>query len=93
MDAFNHVRDGVAYPAVLLTGGADDPRVPVWEPAKMTARLQKASTSGRPVLLRIEFDAGHGIGSTRAQRDAEAADEQAFLLWQMGEPGYQPVSR
>lgn len=91
MDALHHVRDGVAYPAVLLTGGADDPRVPVWEPAKMAARLQKASTSGRPVLLRIEFDAGHGIGSTRAQHDAEVADEQAFLLWQMGEPGFQPA--
>ena len=90
MDALNHVTDGVAYPAVLLTGGADDPRVPVWEPAKMTARLQRAISSGRPILLRIEFDAGHGVGSTRAQRDAETADEQAFLLWQMGEPGYQP---
>jgi len=91
MDALDHVEDGVAYPAVLLTGGADDPRVPVWEPAKMAARLQQASAGGRPILLRIEFDAGHGIGSTRAQRDAEAADEQAFLLWQMNEPGYQPA--
>ena len=91
MDALAHVSDGVAYPAVLLTGGAADPRVPVWEPAKMTARLQQASSSGRPILLRIEFDAGHGIGSTRAQRDAEAADEQTFLLWQMGVAGYQPV--
>ena len=90
MDAFQHVRDHVAYPAVLLTGGADDPRVTVWEPAKMAARLQAATSSGRPVLLRIEFDAGHGIGSTRDQRDQETADEQAFLLWQMGEPGFQP---
>ena len=92
MDALHQVRDGVAYPAVLLTGGAGDPRVPAWEPAKMTARLQKASSGGRPVLLRVEFDAGHGIGSTRTQRDAETADEQAFLLWQMGEPGYQPAA-
>ncbi|WP_428376831.1 prolyl oligopeptidase family serine peptidase [Lichenicoccus sp.] len=90
MDAFQHVRDHAAYPAVLLTGGADDPRVTVWEPAKMAARLQAATSSGRPVLLRIEFDAGHGIGSTRDQRDQETADEQAFLLWQMGEPGFQP---
>jgi len=90
MDAYQQVRDGVAYPAVLLTGGSDDPRVPVWEPAKMAARLQHASSSGRPVLLRVEFDAGHGIGSTRSQHDAEVADEFAFLLWQMGEPGFQP---
>ncbi len=87
MDAYQHVRKGVRYPAVLLTGGADDPRITVWEPAKMTARLQAATASGRPVLFRVEFDAGHGIGSTRAQRDAETADESAFLLWQMQEPG------
>ena len=91
MDAYQHVRKGVAYPAVLLTGGANDPRVSVWIPAKMTARLQADTSSGRPVLLRIEFDAGHGIGSTRKQRDDETADEFAFLLWQFGEPGFQPA--
>ncbi len=90
MDAYNHVRRGVAYPAVLLTGGADDPRVTVWIPAKMTARLQADTASRRPVLFRVEFDAGHGIGSTRKQRDDETADEFAFLLWQFGEPGFQP---
>ena len=90
MDAYNHVRKGVDYPAVLLTGGADDPRVTVWIPAKMTARLQADTASGRPVLFRVEFDAGHGIGSTRRQRDDETADEFAFLLWQFGEDGYQP---
>ena len=94
MDAYNHVKKGVAYPGVLLTGGADDPRVTVWIPAKMTAKLQAAAGSGRghrPVLFRVEFDAGHGIGSTRKQRDDETADEFAFLLWQFGEPGYQPA--
>jgi prolyl oligopeptidase len=90
MDAYNNVKKGVAYPAVLLTGGANDPRVTVWIPAKMTARLQASSSSGRPVLFRVEFDAGHGIGSTRTQRDAETADEFAFLLWQFGEKGFQP---
>ena len=90
MDAYNHVRRGVAYPAVLLTGGADDPRVTVWIPAKMTAKLQADTASHRPVLFRVEFDAGHGIGSTRKQRDDETADEFAFLLWQFGEPGFQP---
>jgi prolyl oligopeptidase len=87
-DAYQHVKDGTAYPAVLLTGGFDDPRVSVWEPAKMAARLQSATSSGKPVLLRIEFDAGHGIGSTRAQMDAEQADALSFLLWQMGAPGF-----
>ncbi len=91
MDAYNHVREGVAYPATLLTGGLNDPRVTVWIPAKMTAKLQASSSSGRPVLFRVEFDAGHGIGSTRTQRDDETADEFAFLLWQFGEAGYQPA--
>ncbi len=90
MDANNHVRKGIAYPAVMLTGGANDPRVPIWISAKMTAKLQAATTSGRPVLLRVEFDAGHGVGSTRKQRDDETADEFAFLLWQFGESGFQP---
>ena len=59
-------------------------------PAKMTARLQAATSSRRPVVLRVEFDAGHGKGSTRTQRDDEMADEQAFLLWQFGDPEFQP---
>jgi prolyl oligopeptidase len=46
----------------------------------MAARLQAASTSGKPALLRVDFDAGHGVGSTRAQQDLEAADTYAFLL-------------
>jgi prolyl oligopeptidase len=90
MDAYNNVKKGVAYPAVLLTGGASDPRVTVWIPAKMTAKLQTSTSSGRPVLFRVDFDAGHGIGSTRKQRDDETADEFAFLLWQFGEAGFQP---
>jgi prolyl oligopeptidase len=90
MDAYNNVEKGVAYPAVLLTGGASDPRVTVWIPAKMTAKLQASTSSGRPVLFRVDFDAGHGIGSTRKQRDDETADEFAFLLWQFGAAGFQP---
>lgn len=84
MDAFHHVRDGVAYPAVLLTAGINDPRVEPWQSAKMAARLQAASTSGKPVLLRVDYDAGHGLGSSRAQNQAEQADINAFLLWQLG---------
>jgi prolyl oligopeptidase len=65
---------------VLLTTGATDPRVAPFHPAKMAARLQAATGSGKPVLLRVAFDAGHGIGSTRAQQDEEAADTYAFIL-------------
>jgi len=82
IDSFHAVVDGTKYPAVLLTTGVTDPRVAPFHPAKMAARLQAATTSGRPVLLRVDFDAGHGMGSTRAQQDDEAADTYAFILWQ-----------
>ena len=90
MDACQHVHEGVKYPSVLLTTGLNDPRVSPWEPSKMAARLQAATASGNPVLLRVDADAGHGIGSTRAQRDQETADIMAFVLWRTGDPRYQP---
>ena len=90
MDAYQHVKPNTAYPAVLLTTGVNDPRVAPWQAAKMTARLQASTTSGRPILLRVDYDAGHGLGSTKTQRDDELADEVAFLLWQFGITGYQP---
>ena len=85
MSAYASVMDGVKYPAVLLTHGLNDPRVEPWQSAKMTARLQAATASGKPILFRVDADAGHGIGSTKKQRQEQRADEWAFLLWQMGE--------
>jgi prolyl oligopeptidase len=95
MDALHAVRDGVRYPAVLLTTGMTDPRVEPWQVAKMAARLQAVAASRRasdrnPVLLRVEFDAGHGMGSTREQRDAELTDEYSFVLWRGGHASFQP---
>ncbi|USX28679.1 prolyl oligopeptidase family serine peptidase [Oxalobacteraceae bacterium OTU3CINTB1] len=80
IDSYQQVVDGTKYPAVLLTTGVTDPRVAPFHPAKMAARLQTATASGKPVLLRVDFDAGHGMGSTRAQQDAESADTYAFIL-------------
>jgi prolyl oligopeptidase len=88
MDAYLHVKDGVKYPPTLLTTGINDPRVPPWMPGKFAARLQQA---GAPlVLLRVDFEAGHGIGSTRLQVLSEYADTMAFYLWQFGDPAFQP---
>jgi prolyl oligopeptidase len=92
MDAYQHVKSDTPYPAVLLSTGVNDPRVAPWQAAKMTARLQASTSSGKPVLLRIEYDAGHGMGSTKSQRDSERADDLAFLLWQLGVSGYAPSS-
>ena len=80
MDAYHHVKDGTAYPTVLLITGANDPRVDPWQLFKLTARLQAATSSKNPVLLRVDTDAGHGIGSTKTQRDLITADQAALLL-------------
>lgn len=90
MSAYAHVKDGTAYPAVMLTSGFYDPRVASWQPGKMTVRLQAATSSAKPVLLRVDYDAGHGFGSTKSQREVLRADEWSFELWQFGAPGFQP---
>jgi len=83
MDAYMKVGDGVKYPAVMLTTGVNDPRVEPWMSAKMAARLQSATSNGRPVLLRIDYDAGHGIGTTKNQFNEQLADVYAFLFDQL----------
>ena len=85
---YAHVQDGAKYPAVLLETGANDPRVTSWMLTKMTARLQAANGSQNPILLRVDFDAGHGIGSDRAQAIKLAADEFTFLGWRLGMAGF-----
>ncbi|MBV9103697.1 MAG: prolyl oligopeptidase family serine peptidase, partial [Candidatus Eremiobacteraeota bacterium] len=86
MDAYQHVRNGVRYPAVMLITGINDPRVSPWELAKFAARLQQATRSGRPILLRVDYDAGHGfLAASREQADRLLADQYSFLLWQDGD--------
>jgi oligopeptidase B len=69
------------YPAILATGGLSDPRVTWWEPQKWTARLREATTSGRPVLLKINMEAGHGGASGRYEHLREIALDYAFAIW------------
>ena len=83
IDSYLRIADGTPYPAVLLTVGLNDGRVPTWQPSKMTARLQAATTSGRPVLLRVDPHAGHGFGSTSARRLELTADMFAFLIHEL----------
>jgi prolyl oligopeptidase len=92
MSSYHQVQDGTAYPAVLLIHGLNDPRVDYWNSAKMAARLQAASSSGRPVLLRLDGQAGHGMGSTRRQGVDKLADIYAFLRWQFGLAELQPAA-
>lgn len=90
MSTLHQIRDGVKYPAVLFTHGINDPRVEPWISAKTTARFQAATGSGKPVLFRVDYHAGHGIGSTKKQRHEELADVWSFLLWQFGDAKFQP---
>src|ERR1700678_2032609 len=92
MSPYAHIKDGTAYPAVMVTTGWNDPRVASWEPGKMAARLQAATSSGQAVLLRVDYDAGHGIGSTKTQRDETFGDMFSFGLWQFGVEGFQPTA-
>ena len=90
MASYDHVKSGTAYPGVLLVHGVNDIRVDVWQSTKMASRLATATASGRPVLLRLEYDSGHGQGSTREQLQARTADVFAFMLWQFGVADFQP---
>ncbi len=90
MDTIQHIKKGTQYPAVMITTGLNDPRVAPWEPAKLAAALQASGTT-KPVLLRIDEEAGHGIGSTKTQGDELQADIIAFVLWRAGLPEWQPA--
>ena len=87
MDAYQHIKDGIAYPAVMGITGINDPRVAPWQVAKFTTRLQHASSSGRPVLMRVDYDGGHGLlAASSKQAIALLTDEFSFLLWQCKSP-------
>ena len=87
MSTYANIKNATAYPAVLFTHAVGDPRVEVWQTTKTAARLMVATTSAKPVLLRLDFDAG--VGNGKSQRLEERADMYAFLLWQMGAAGFQ----
>ncbi|HYL61642.1 MAG TPA: prolyl oligopeptidase family serine peptidase [Candidatus Methylomirabilis sp.] len=94
MSPYAHVKYGVKYPAVMVTTAINDKRVEPWIPAKFAARLQGATASGRPVLLRVDYDAGHaGIGATVSQQAESFADMISFALWQTGDPAFQPLEQ
>ncbi len=91
MSPYDHVKQGSPYPAVLLMTGMNDPRVAPWEVAKMAARLEAATASSKPILLRVDYTGGHNtIGASRSDTEDTYGDIFSFLLWQTGAPGFQP---
>ncbi len=89
MDSYLHIKDGVKYPATLITAGMNDPRVIVWQPAKFAARLEAANASDKPILFLVDYEAGHGIGNSKRKNFESLADVFSFALWQTGVPGFQ----
>jgi prolyl oligopeptidase len=83
---FHHVKDGTNYPAVFLLAGETDGRVNPAHSRKMTARLQAASASGHPILVRLSSASGHGMGTALTEKIAQQADVFAFLFDQLGMP-------
>ncbi|MES2989567.1 MAG: S9 family peptidase [Pseudomonadota bacterium] len=73
-----------AYPPMFISGGLNDPRVTYWEPAKWAAKLRATKTDDNVLLLKTNMGAGHGGKSGRWESLKEAADEMAFVLWQLG---------
>jgi prolyl oligopeptidase len=81
---YHHVRDGTPYPAVLITTGESDSRVDPLHARKMAARLQAATASDRPLLLRVESRAGHGQGKPLSKSLEEWTDVWTFVFAELG---------
>jgi prolyl oligopeptidase len=81
---YHHVVAGTKYPAVLFVTGDNDHRVNPAHSRKMTAELQAATTSGLPVLLLTNANAGHGVSTNVDEALLEEADANAFIFAELG---------
>jgi prolyl oligopeptidase len=80
----HNVKEGVAYPATIVTTGDHDDRVVPAHSFKFAAHLQKKQTGSNPVIIRIETMAGHGAGTPVSKQIEQMADIFGFTLWNMG---------
>ena len=90
MDALHHVKKGDKYPATLITAGINDGRVIAWMPAKFAAKLIANDTSDNSILLKVDYEGGHGGGTDLMHAYGIVGEVFGFLAWQLGLPGYQP---
>jgi len=87
---YHRVREGVQYPATLFMTADSDTRVDPMHAKKMAALLQSLSRNGahgdysRPILLRVDTKAGHGVGKPITKLVDDAVDFWSFLFWQLG---------
>jgi prolyl oligopeptidase len=83
---YHHVKTGTLYPAVLFMTAESDTRVDPMHAVKMAALLQAEAVNGpeRPILLRVDSKAGHGVGKPIAKLVDDAVDVWSFLFSQLG---------
>jgi prolyl oligopeptidase len=79
-----NVKPHTDYPAVLMTTGANDPRVAPWQSRKFTAALQNATSPDQPILLLTRMNAGHGVGAPFSQRVGDMAIMLTFFAHELG---------
>ena len=91
MDAYIHIKKGIKYPATLISTGINDPRIAPWQSTKFVAKLLADNESKKDILLKIDYEGGHGGGSIPiVQRYSVLSDIFVFAFWQLGHPDYQP---
>lgn len=90
MDAYSHLKKGVKYPATFITAGINDERVIVWQPVKFAAKLLADNSSSNPILLKVDYEGGHGNNVPVGYLYSNISDIFAFAFWQLGHPDYQP---
>ncbi len=88
MDSYTKIKEGVEYPATIITAGLNDPRVIAWSPGKFAARLQERNASDHPILFYVKSDGGHGLGEGKWDAIREEANLFAFAFWQVGHPKF-----
>ena len=88
----HNIKEGVKYPATLITTADHDDRVVPAHSFKFAATMQHAQAGDAPILIRIETKAGHGAGKPTSKRIEEAADCYAFLFQNTDTP-YVPVTK
>jgi prolyl oligopeptidase len=83
---YHQVKPGLLYPSVLFMTAESDTRVDPMHAIKMAALLQAEAANGpeRPILLRVDSKAGHGVGKPIAKLVDDAVDVWSFLFWQLG---------
>jgi prolyl oligopeptidase len=88
MDGVQHIKARAKYPTVLCVAGWNDPRVAAWEPGKFAAARQNSSSSGKPVLMKVNYENGHFTDDREVIR-AYFADQYACVMWQCKHPDFQ----